>query len=265
MSANTSIVLNSVDFDTLKNTLKSYLRSQDRFQDYDFDGSNLNVLLDILSINTFHNAFYLNMVGNEMFMDTAQLRDSVVSHAKDLNYTPRSFRSSQANVNIEVTSNNLNKRSLLIPKGTSFTSNFGSKNYTFTVGENILITDYTINENTSVTFYGNNIALYEGYYISDTFVYSYSNPTRLILSNKNVDISSLSVTVIEDGGSSVKTYNRALSLFDLTTTSRVFFIQGAENDNYEVIFGDGVSGRRPKDNSTILIEYRICNGELPNG
>lgn len=265
MSANTSLVLNSVDFDTLKNTFKSYLRSQDRFQDYDFDGSNMNVLLDILSLNTFHNAFYLNMVGNEMFMDSAQLRDSVVSHAKDLNYTPRSFRSAQANVNIQVTSANINKRSLLIPKGTSFTSNFGSKNFTFTIGDNVLVTDYSVNGNTSVTFYGNNIALYEGYYVSDTYVYSYSNASRMLLSNKNVDTSSLTVTVIEDGGATVSTYTKATSLFDLNGTSQVFFVQGAENDSYEIIFGDGVSGKRPKDNATIVVEYRICNGELPNG
>lgn len=265
MSSNSSVVLNSLDFDTLKNTLKSYLGSQDRFKDYDFDGSNMNVLLDILSYNTFHNAFYLNMVGNEMFLDTAQLRDSVVSHAKELNYTPRSFKSAEANVSIVVTSNNNTRRSITVPKGTTFTSRFGVKNYTFSTAENIVITDFTLNVNNTITFTGSNIALFEGYYVSDPFTVNYSSPQRMILSNKNVDISSIAVTVIEDVGATVIPYSRATSLFDLNSSSKVFFIQGAEGDSYEIVFGDGVTGRKPKDNSTVSIEYRLSNGELPNG
>jgi len=262
--ANSSIILNNLDFDTHKNTLKSYLRSQDRFNDYDFDGSNMSVLLDILSYNTYHNAFYLNMIGNEMFLDTAQLRDSVVSHAKELNYTPRSFKSAEANVSITITSSDTSKRTVVIPKGTTFTSKFATKNYTFSTGENIVITDFTIGANT-VAFTGSNINLYEGYYLVDTFTYNYSTPQRMILSNKNVDISSLSVTVFEDMGATVQIYSRTTSLFDLDGSSKVFFIQGAENDSYEIVFGDGVTGRLPKDNSTVSIEYRISNGELPNG
>ena len=90
MAANSSIILSNIDFDTHKNTLKQYLKSQTRFQDYDFEGSNMNVLLDVLSYNTFHNMFYLNMAASEMFLDSAQLRDSIISHVKELNYTPRS-------------------------------------------------------------------------------------------------------------------------------------------------------------------------------
>lgn len=266
MTANTStsIVLSSLDFDTIKNTYKTYLKSQDRFKDYDFDGSNLSVLLEMLALNTFHNSFFLNMVSNEAFMDSAQLRDSVVSHAKDLNYTPRSFKSSQAVVNISIVTSDMTKRSIVIPKGTSFTSLFGTKNYTFTVNENIILTDFVIGSNT-ITFTGDNIVLYEGYYVTDTFVYNYLNPARFTLSNKNVDVSSLAVTVIEDAGASFSTYSRTQSLFDITETSKVFFIQGAENDSYEIMFGDGTSGKKPKDNATIVVEYRISNGELPNG
>jgi hypothetical protein len=129
---NTSIVLTNLDFDSMKSTLKSYLRSQDKFQDYDFDGSNMSVLLDILSFNTYHNAFYLNMIGSEMFLDTAVLRDSVVSHAKELNYVPRSFKSAVATVDITFTDTNQARRSVTVPKGTSFTSRIGSNNFTFT-------------------------------------------------------------------------------------------------------------------------------------
>ena len=262
--ANSSIILSNLDFDSLKNTYKSYLKSQDRFKDYDFDGSNMSVLLDILSYNTYHNSFYLNMIGNEMFLDTAELRDSVISHAKELNYTPRSFKSAEANVDIVVTSTNLAKRSLVIPKGTTFSSKFLNKNYTFSTSDNIVISDHVVNSN-NVVFTGSNITLFEGYYVNDTYTYTYDNSTRLIITNKNIDTSSISATILEDNGTTALTYNLTQSLFDLNSTSQIFFIQGAENDSYEIIFGDGITGRRPKNNSVISIEYRISNGELPNG
>lgn len=265
MAANTSIVLTNIDFDTHKNTLKYYLKQQDRFKDYDFDGSNMSVLLDILSYNTYHNAFYLNMIGSEMFLDTAVIRDSVVSHAKELNYTPGSFKSAQANVDINILTTNLLKRSFTIAKGTTFNSRFGNKNYTFSVGENIVIRDYESASATQNRFLGTNITLHEGYYVTDQFTVNSAENKRYVMSNRNVDISSISVTVIEDMGSSNYTYTRATSLFGLTSTSRVFFIQGAENESYEIVFGDGVIGRKPKEGSTISIEYRISNGELPNG
>jgi hypothetical protein len=204
------------------------------------------------------------MVGNEMFLDSAQLRDSVVSHAKELNYVPQSFHSAQANVNIIVASADLTKRSIVVPKGTTFTSRLLERNYTFTTGENIVLTDYTIDES-QVSFTGRNITLYEGYYVNDTYNYTYNNTSKLNISNKNVDISSITVTVIEDSGAETLTYKRATSLFDITKDSRIFFVQGAEADTYEIVFGDGVTGRRPKNNSIISIEYRVSNGELPNG
>lgn len=262
--SNTSIVLSNLDFDTIKNTFKQYLKSQDRFNDYDFEGSNMNVLLDLLSHNTFHNAFYLNMVGNEMFLDSAQLRDSVVSHAKELNYTPRSFKSAEANVNITMTSTDPLMRSVVIPKGTTFTSRFNTKNYTFSTAENIVVDSFVLNSGLP-TFTGSNITLYEGYYVSDVFTFTASQAQRFVITNKNIDTSSLAITVIEDNGASTLHYSRATSLFDINSTSKVFFVQGAENDSYEIVFGDGVSGRRPKDNSVIIVEYRISNGELPNG
>lgn len=266
MAANSSIILSNIDFDTHKNTLKQYLKSQTRFQDYDFEGSNMNVLLDILSYNTFHNMFYLNMVGSEMFLDTAQIRDSVMSHAKELNYTPRSFKSAEANVNITVTSSDLSKRSIAIPRGTTFTSRFNNRNYTFSVGESVVVTDYTINSTSStISFLGSNITLYEGYFVNDSFTYTADTTQRFILSNKNCDISSIAVTVIEDVGATVLTYTRATSLFNIDQNSKIFFIQPCENDSYEIVFGDGVTGRAPKDNSVISVEYRISNGQLPNG
>lgn len=265
MAANSSIVLSNIDFDTHKNTLKQYLRSQTRFQDFDFEGSNMNVLLDVLSYNTFHNMFYLNMVASEMFLDTAQIRDSVVSHAKELNYTPRSFKSAEANVNIVVTTSNTTKRTIPIARGTTFTSRYSNRNFTFTVNENTVISDYVINTNNTITFTGSNISLYEGYFINDTFTYTADTSQRFIITNRNVDISSIAVTVIEDVGATVQTYTRATSLFNIDSASKVFFVQPCENDSYEIVFGDGTTGRTPKDNSVISVEYRISNGQLPNG
>lgn len=265
MAANSSIILSNIDFDTHKNTLKQYLKSQARFQDYDFEGSNMNVLLDVLSYNTFHNMFYLNMVASEMFLDTAQIRDSVVSHAKELNYTPRSFKSAEANVNIIVTTSDTAKRSIPIPRGLSFTSRLGNKTYTFTINESVVVSDYTFNPNNTITFIGSNIPLYEGYFVNDTFTYTADTTQRFIITNRNCDISSIAVTVIEDVGATVYTYSRATSLFNIDSTSKVFFVQPCENDSYEIVFGDGVTGRPPKDNSIISVEYRISNGQLPNG
>jgi len=258
MAANSSISLTSLDFDTIKNTFKSYLRGQDRFKDYDFDGSNMAVLLDLLAYNTFHQGFYLNMVGNEMFMDSAVLRDSVVSHAKELNYVPRSFKSAEAIINLTITSQNVNTTSLTIPKGYTFSSNFFNQLYTFSVAENITVNGFG-------TFNIPNLKIYEGIYLKDTYVYASGNNQRNLISNKNVDISSLSVTVIEDTGATIHTYTRASSLFNLDSSSKIYFVQGAESDSYEIVFGDGITGRKPKENSVVVIEYRISNGELPNG
>jgi hypothetical protein len=204
------------------------------------------------------------MVGNEMFLDSAQLRDSVVSHAKELNYVPQSFKSAQSKINITVTSPNRAKRTLVIPKGFSFSSRLLNKNYTFTVPENIVISEYSLSGN-NVVFTGRDITLFEGYYVKDSYTYTYNNAQRLLITNKNLDVSSLVVTVIEDAGATVTNYSRANSLFNLDSTSKVFFVQGAENDSYEIVFGDGVSGTRPKNNSVIQIEYRLSNGQLPNG
>lgn len=264
MSSNSSIILSNLDFDTLKNTFKAFMKSQDKFNDYDFEGSNISVLLDVLAYNTFHNSFYLNMVGNEMFLDSAQMRDTVVSHAKELNYIPRSFKSAEATVNLSIRSSDTSKRSLVLNKGYTFTSRLLNKIYTFSTADTVVINDYQANSS-GVTFTANNVKLYEGFYVNDSYTYAYDTTEQFLISNKNVDTSSISVTVIEDAGSTVLNYTKAASLFDLTSDSRVFFIQGAANESYEVVFGDGVTGRRPKNNSIIQIQYRLSNGQLPNG
>lgn len=259
MASNTNINLVNLDFSSLKENFKSYLKGQGVFKDYDFEGSNLNVLLDLLSYNTYMNAFYLNMVGNEMFLDSAQLRESVISRAKELNYLPRSFKSAKAKVKINVQTDG-SKPLITMPKGTSFTSKIGANTFTFTTNENIVFSG------ANSLFQTDEITIYEGQYINDTFTMDYSDTRqRFILSNPTIDTDSLSVTIVEDNGAEVLSYLRATSLFGKQSNSQIYFIQGAENEKYEILFGDDVIGRKPKDNSIIVCEYRICKGELPNG
>ena len=264
MAANSSIVLTQLDFDSYKDSLKTFLKSQDRFKDYDFDGSNLSVLLDVLSYNTYQNAFYLNMVSNEMFLDSAKLRDSVISHAKELNYLPRSFRSSSAVIQLVITSTDMAKRSIVIPKGTSFTSRVDDFTYNFSTTENYVITKRTPS-GSNLIYESEPIRVYEGSYLSDTYTINYANPLVYKISNKRVDLESVLVTVFEDNGTTIQTYKRATSLFGHDENAKVFFLQPGIGDTYEVVFGDGVVGRKPKNNSACIIEYRSCNGELPNG
>lgn len=259
MTTNTSIEIVNLDFPTLKGSLKKYLQAQDQFKDYDFDGSNINVLLDVLTYNTYINSFYLNMAASEMFLDSAQLRESVASHAKELNYIPRSFKSAKATVNITVTPSS-NVDSVTILKGTSFTSRVGSNTYSFVTDENISVTS------TNGVFVASAVDIFEGTLVNEVFTYSSSNTTgQMVISNPTVDTDSIDVYVYEDNGANVLTYTKGTSFLGLNANSQSFFVQAARNDKYEIIFGNGTQGRSPKDGSTVVVSYRSCNGELPNG
>lgn len=258
--ANSSINLVDLDFNSLKSSLKSYLSSQAKFQDYNFDGSNMSVLLDVLAYNTYLNTFYMNMVASEMFLDTAQLRDSIVSHAKELNYVPRSFRSAQANVNISITPST-NVSSVVIPAKTGFTSRVGSNTFNFVTSESIAITT-----SSNGVYYANNTTLFEGSYVTDTFVKNSAiENQRFVLNNPTIDTTSIEITVSENSGANVYTYVQAFSLFGVVSNTNVFFVQPAENEQYEVVFGDNTSGRIPLDGAIVEVAYRLGNGELPNG
>ena len=260
--ANSSISLTSLDFADYKSSLKTYLSSQSQFRDYNFEASNLNVILDLLSYNTYLNAFYLNMIGSEMFIDTAQLRESVVLKAVELNYTPRSFRSSYANVNITVANVPNNPALLTIPAGTSFTGKAGSNSYTFSTNTNIVVS-----ASANGLFYANNVAIFEGTAVTDTFVVqpNANGEQKFILSNPTIDTNSLKVVSVENNGANVISYFLSTSLLDIKQTTPVYFLQGSDNNQYQLIFGDNIVGRKPLDNSLISATYLITNGQLPNG
>lgn len=256
--ANTSINLVDLDFASLKGSFKNYLRDQNQFKDYDFEGSNINILLDLLSYNSYKNAFYLNMLLSESFLDSAQLRNSILSHAKELNYLPRSARSSKAKVRIEFEATG-ESAPYIIQKGSPLTTLVKNESYTFTIPETITVSS----ANTTYSF---ETDIFEGTYIQDTYTYRQGiENQRFKLTNRNIDTESLTVSVFEDGNEVSDAYKLSTSLLDLDETSKVFFLQPTETGYFEVLFGDNNLGRRPKINSTIVMEYRTSSGELPNG
>jgi hypothetical protein len=255
--ANTSVSLVSLDFDTLKSSLKTYLSTQSQFRDYDFEGANINVLLDILSYNTYLNAFYLNMVSTEMFLDSAQLKNSVVSRAKELNYTPRSYKSSKNVLVCQFPQSNLT--SLSIPAGTNFSGKNSNNSYNFITEQSQIVYP-------SGGFFTANVNVFEGSYTTDAYVIDYTiEGQRYPLVNPTADTSSLIVTVLENNAANVTIFQQATNLFGLNAKSNVYFIQAGANSQYEVIFGDGILGRIPLNNSVIRMDYVFTSGTDGNG
>lgn len=260
-AANSNIQISDLDFDTIKQNLKTYLKSQSIFQDYNFEGSALSTLLNVLAYNTHYNAYYLNMVANEMFLDTAVLRSSVISHAKLLNYTPKSAICSSATVNIVTTG--LNTASLSIPKFTKFQSEaVDGVNYTF-VTKDIYTSPVTSN---TATFLG--VELYQGEPILLTFTYSQlQNPKQLfVIPDANVDTSTLIVQVQKSStDTEIETWNKEFDVTKLGPDSKVYFVQEGLNGNYEIYFGDNLLGKKLDDGNIIYVSYISTNGTSASG
>jgi hypothetical protein len=258
MASNSALVVSDLDFDTIRSNLSEYLKSQSRFKDYDFDGSNLSVLLDVLSYNTFMNNFYTNMAISESFLDSAQIRDSVVSRAKELNYLPRSYTSAKAYVDIAIEAND-SPAIITIPKGTPFNSRIDNSVYTFTTDSDIVVS--AADEYTAA-----NVAIYEGVYVTESIVVNTDiENQKFVISNVNVDTSSITVVVqasLTDTTNSE--YQSATSLLGYSAVSKIFFIQPATKDRYEVVFGDNSVGVKPINGNVIYITYRIAKGSAAN-
>ena len=256
--ANTSISLVSLDFDTIKNNLKQYLKNQAIFSDYDFEGSNFSVLLDVLAYNTYLNSYYLNMIASEMFLDSAQLRNSVISHAKTLNYLPTSRRSAVASITCTFAQSGLDV--FEIPRGTRFSGQNSNSTFTFVTDESVVLYP------SSNTFVAENLKIYEGTNVTESFIVDNSVINqRFILSNDTLDTDSVYVLVSENNGQSNSEFIKATSYFNVANTSNVFFIQAADNDLYELTFGDDIIGRKPTDGALIQVTYRLTGGDIGNG
>lgn len=254
MAANSSLTLSSLDFDTLKSDFKEFLKTQSVLKDYNYDGSNINVLLDVMAYNSYLNSFYLNMVASEMFLDSSQKYDSAVSHAKELNYTPRSAHCSVANISFTVEATGI-LGNLTIPKGTRFSGSNSNGSFNFVTDNKVTVTS------TNNIFSIENLQINEGIYFQDSFVMNYDVENQIfVLSNQNIDTSSITVNVIENNGLTNTEFTHAETLFNLDNASEVYFIQGSDNFKYEIVFGDGFFGRKPKNGATILVKYIVTNG-----
>ena len=253
--------LNNLDFIDIKTALKDYMRAQTDFTDYDFEGSAISQLLDVLAYNTYYTAFNTNMVVNELFLDSASLRDNVVSLAKQLGYSPKSKTAPKASVNLSLTFNNSSPVSVTIKAGSGFLTNYDGSLYRFIVTE-----DYKeVVTNGTVSFA--NLPIYEGSLITSlTTVDSSASNQRFIIDNPSTDISTLKVRVYESINSTEsELYIKANNILDVTSDDKVYFVNEIEDEKYEIFFGDGVLGKKLEDNQVIELSAVVTNGNVTNG
>ena len=263
MAANSQMQIVGTDFDQIKNNLITFLQDQNVIQDASYTGSVMSILLDILAYNTHYNAFYANMVGNEMFLDTATRRSSVVSHAKLLGYTPASKTCSTAIVDITVTGLDTTITSFVMPKYTKFLSEkLDGKNYTFVTER-----EYFVNNQTG-TFTLSGVILKQGEPLTYRYNYaSLSNPERsFIIPDNNVDLDTLGVRVQKsETDLRVESYHKYDNLLDIGPDSRVYFIQENLDGKYEIYFGNDIIGKGLQDGNVIIVEYLSTDGPESNG
>ncbi len=261
--ANSNIQITDLDFDTIKNNLKTFLRSQDTLQDYDYEGSALSTLLDVLAYNTQYNAYYLNMVANEMFLDTAIMRNSVVSQAKLLNYVPKSIISPSANVNITV--NDVTSPTITLSRGTKLMSeSIEGINYTFTTTDDKTV---EVNLATNVAEF-NNVEIKQGVISTASFIVNNSTNKNSLFSipDANIDVTTMTVTVAQSSSNTAfDVYKESKSFLSLNSSSKVYFLQEGLNGNYEVYFGDGILGQKLIDGNIVTITYISSGGTASSG
>ena len=251
--------ITELDFDNIKSNLKTYMKGQSTFTDYDFEGSGLSVLLDVLAYNTHYNAFMANMAANEMFLDTAVKRNSVTSHAKTLGYTPTSVKAPVAYV--DVTVNDANTASITMNAGHAFSTTISGTTYQF------VNTTARILQPTAGVYTYSNIPIYEGTWVTTKFTKDSTDADqRFIIPNANVDISTLSVTIqTSSSDTTLTTYTKANNLVEVKSTTSAFFIQETIDGEWEIYFGDGIVGKALTDGNIVILAYVVTNGDDANG
>jgi len=259
------IRITELDFDSIKANLKEFLRSQPEFTDYDFDGSALSVLLDVLAYNTHYMGYYMNMVGNEMFIDTAQLRQSVVSHAKLLGYTPRSRVASQATINVafqEVVGGS--NSAMTLPKFTKFTSApKDGKSYGF-----VSVESRVASKNVDGWFNFDSVQIKEGNPVSYVFTYAADTNEKQVfeLPDEGIDTSTITVQVQKGADNfAVETFELAEDATSVVSDDPVYYLEENRNGKYQIYFGDGVIGRALDDGNLVLVSYVVTSGDEANG
>jgi len=253
--------LNNLDFDDIKVALRDYMRAQTDFTDYDFEGSALSTILDVLAYNTYYTAFNTSMVANELFLDSATLRDNVVSLAKQLGYTPKSITSPKAVVDLGITFTGTAPAAVTLKAGSGFVSNYDGSLYRFVITEDTKVSV----ANNIATF--EDLPIYEGSYLTtNTTIDTSLKNQRFIIENTGIDTNTVKVRVFQSAGSSVyDDYAVASNILDIGATDKVFFISEQEDENYEIFFGDGVLGKKLEDGNVVQISYVVTNGEATNG
>ena len=247
-----------LDFDQIKDNLKIFLKQQDEFKDYDFEGSGFNILLDTLAYNTHYLAFNANMLANEMFLDSASLRSSVVSHAKMLGYEVQSPRAAKATINVSIKTN---QASITMPAGTKFTTTYDGTTYNFVTANDIQKFKF----GNSVNY--DSIFVYEGTYVTTRYTADTSNLEQTFLLRDNrADTTTLTVKVQNSSSdSTTTTYTKATDITQLTSDSTVYFLQEVEGGKFEVYFGDGVVSKAIEDGNIVILNYVVSNKSEANG
>ena len=255
----------NLDFDQVKQSLKDYLKSNSDFTDYDFEGSNLSTILDVLAYNTYTSSYNANMVANEVFIDSATLRENVVSLARNIGYVPRSRKAARVNVSFTVNTSNITPTpgSITLKKGAVVAST-GSRNaqsFIFSILDDITVPVY----NQVATF--TNIPVFQGSVLTSNYTYSARNVNqRFELPNAGIDTDLLYVSVKANEQSTAKVkYSLQDSLFEVGSASNVYYIQEIEDERYEIFFGDGVFGRKLEEGNFITVDYLVSNGDSANG
>jgi hypothetical protein len=256
--------ISELDFESIKAQFKDYLRGQTQFKDYNFEGSNMSVLLDVLAYNTFQNNFYTNMAINEMFLDSAVLRNSIVSHAKELNYLPRSRKSARAVVRVTIRDNTIAGQSVTIPQYSEFTSNYLGQNFEFVTNET-----YVARKTAPGTFIADNVEIFEGVMLSsferEGYFVDDDGILRVILSNENADVDSLAVFVDAEATEDQNVFIRKNDIFGVGPLDKVFYVEPYYDGRYTIYFGNNVFGLQPREFEDVRVRYRVTSGEEGNG
>ena len=253
----------NLDFNTLRAQIKDYLRSNSNFSDFDFEGSNFSILIDTLAYNSYITAYNTNMAVNESFIDSATLRENVVSLARNIGYVPRSTKSSVAQISFTVDVSSINASQVKLNSGLVALGSVSGGDYIFSIPE-----DITVTPNSSGIASFDNISIFEGNYITKTFVVDSSQANqRFILPNSNIDTSSIRVDVTEGQGNSNTTlqYNAYSNIFEVNSSSRLFLVQEINDEKYQIMFGDNVLGKKPGNGAVIKVSYIVTSGNNGNG
>ena len=251
----------NLDFEQIKASLREYLRSNSNFTDFDFEGSNLSILIDTLAYNSYITNYNANMVANEAFIDSATLRENVVALARNIGYVPSSRRSSTANISFSVDlGSGTTKSTVTLKAGLVALGNLANTNYTFAIPE-----DVTSPVSDGIAFFTINIK--QGTYLTKDFRVDGSQTNqRFILPNPYVDTSTIKVTVKDTSSSSTqKIYNQVNNIVGITTTSEIYLLQEVQDEKYELLFGDGVIGKKLSSGNVVSVSYIVCDGVNGNG